>query len=600
MPPKTINAIFIENARRYPEEIIVRYKPEKGGDYADLTWGELADAALSFAAGLSKLGIVPGDRLAILAFNRLEWIVADLGTLIAGGVDVPIYHTNTAEQCRFILNDAGVRFAVVEDAVQLEKVISCIDALPDLERIILMDGAVPEEDPRVMTLSAVIDMGKDAGADLCRAMEEKALAMPADRLATIVYTSGTTGPPKGCMVSHGNAGYVLESIDRMHGIESGGNLSLLVLPLSHFYPRVSGYYFNLFKNIPLAIAGSIDTLGADIQAVRPTYFCCVPRILEKVYARIAGTARQGGWLSRSVFNLAVNIGKARVACLRNGWQVPLLLRLEFGLADALVFAKIRQRLGGRLNFAVSAGAPLSAEVGEFIHSIGIRVIEFYGLSETLGGTMTTLDACRYGTVGKAMPGFEVRMADDGEILLRGNNFLGYWHRPEKTAEVLVDGWCRTGDVGAWEDGYLKITDRKKDLIITSGGKNISPQNLENLIINRIPLVSNAMVYGDGKKYLTILLTLDPVETEGWAGKNGMAWDDYADLTQSDEVHRLIQKAMDTVNTGLARYETLKKFVVLPREFSMEEGEMTPTLKLKRKAVRERYRDRMEALYESDF
>ncbi|MBI9086245.1 MAG: long-chain fatty acid--CoA ligase [Desulfobacterales bacterium] len=600
MTPKTINAIFIENARQFPDDVIVRYKQEKGGDFVDLTWAGLAEAALSFAAGLSRLGLVAGDRLAILAFNRIEWIVADLGTLLAGGVDVPIYHTNTAEQCRYVLGDAGVRFVVVEDEVQLEKVLAFAHALPDLERIIVMEGAVPENDPRVMTFGAVVDLGKGAEAALFQTIEEKALGASPESLATIVYTSGTTGPPKGCMVSHGNAGFVLDSIDRMHKIESRGNLSLLVLPLSHFYPRVSGYYFNLFKNIPLAIGESIDTLGADIQAVRPTYFCCVPRILEKVYARIAGTARSGGWLSRAIFNFAMKAGKARVACLRIGWQVPLLLQLELGIADALVFTKIRKRLGGRLSFAVSAGAPLSAEVGEFIHSIGIRVIEFYGLSETLGGTMTTLDACRYGTVGKAMPGFEVSLAEDGEILLRGNNFMGYWNHPEKTAEAIVDGWCRTGDIGAWENGYLKITDRKKDLIITSGGKNISPQNLENLVINRIPLVSNAMVYGDSKKYLTVLLTLDPAEVEAFAKKKELAWDSYEALTQSPEIRAAVLKDMDQINAGLAQYETMKKFFILPREFSLEEDEVTPTLKLKRKAVQKKYRDRMEALYESDF
>ena len=596
----TINAIFIENARQFHDQVIVRYKGAKGGDFTDMTWGELSEASLWFAAGLWRLGLAAGDRLAILAFNRIEWIVTDLGTLLAGGVDVPIYHTNTAEQCRYILDDAGARFVVVEDTMQLEKVLSVAHGLPDLERIIVMAGEASESDPRVMTFEAVVDLGKGAGAALFESIEKTALEVSPESLATIVYTSGTTGPPKGCMVSHGNAGFVLESIDRMHRIASRANLSLLVLPLSHFYPRVSGYYFNLFKNIPLAIAESIDTLGADIQAVRPTYFCCVPRILEKVYARIAGTARQSGWLRRAVFNLAVNIGKARVACLRAGRPVPLLLHLEFGLAEALVFGKIRNRLGGRLSFAVSAGAPLSAEVGEFIHSIGIRVIEFYGLSETLGGTMTTLEACRYGTVGKAMPGFEVSLAEDGEILLRGNNFMGYWHNPEKTAEVIIDGWCHTGDIGAWENGYLKITDRKKDLIITSGGKNISPQNLENLVINRIPLVSNAMIYGDAKKYLTVLLTLDPVETEAWAKAQGIAWDDYEALTQSPEIRAAVLKAMDQINAGLARYETMKKFVILPREFSLEEGEVTPTLKLKRKAVKEIYRDRMEALYESDF
>ena len=593
---QTINRIFLENARQFPDDVIIRYKCEKGGDFSDMTWRELASLVAAFAAGLQDLGIAPGDRLAILAFNRLEWILADLRTLLAGGVDVPIYHTSTAEQCQYVLHDAGARIVVVEDAAQIEKVLSCSDGLPALERIILMDGLSPVTDPRIMVFEAVLAAGKAAGASRRQAIEEAALAVGPEQLATIVYTSGTTGPPKGCMVSHGNAGFVLASIDRMHAIESRTNLSLLVLPLSHFYPRVSGYYFNLYKNIPLAIGESIDTLAADIQAIRPTYFCCVPRILEKVSARITGAAQQGGWLRRFIFNRAVTAGMIKVACQRMRLPVPLILFWRYRLAKALVLDKVRQRLGGRLDFVVSAGAPLSADVGEFIHSIGIRVIEFYGLTETLGGTMTTLDACRYGTVGKAMPGFEVDLADDGEILIRGNNFMGYWNNPEKTAEVLENGWCLTGDVGCWEDGYLKITDRKKDLIITSGGKNISPQNLENLIINKIPMVSNAMVYGDAKKYLTVLLTLDPVATEAFAEARGLHWDTLADLTGHPDIHQAIQEAMDGVNTDLARYETLKKFEILPREFSLEEGEVTPTLKLKRAVVRDKYRDRMEALY----
>ncbi|MFH1981032.1 MAG: AMP-binding protein [Pseudomonadota bacterium] len=292
--PHTINRIFIENAGQFSDDVIIHWKPARGGAYEEMTWGALADAAFGFAAGLEDLGLAPGDRLAIIAFNRLEWIIADLGALLAGGVDVPIYHTSTAEQCRYVLHDAGARFVVVEDAAQLEKVLSSADGLPALERIILMDGPSPVEDPRVLTFEAVLAAGTAAGSSRRRAITDSALAVRPEQLATLVYTSGTTGPPKGCMVSHGNAGFVLASIDQMHAIESRTNISLLVLPLSHFYPRVSGYYFNLYKNIPLAIGESIDTLAADIQAIRPTYFCCVPRILEKVSARITGAAGQGG------------------------------------------------------------------------------------------------------------------------------------------------------------------------------------------------------------------------------------------------------------------------------------------------------------------
>ena len=290
----------------------------------------------------------------------------------------------------------------------------------------------------------------------------------------------------------------------------------MILPISHFYPRVSGYYYNLFNNIPFAIAESLDTLAANMLEVHPTYFTSVPRIFEKVYARITASASAGSPVKRLLFRWAVSVGRRRSRLLNGHKPLPAALRLQFAVADALVFKKIRAALGGRLTFALSAGAPLSAEVGEFIHSVGIQVLEFYGLTETVGGTMTTFDACRYGTVGRSMPGFEVKIAPDGEILMRGNNFLGYHNRPDLTDQTIREGWCYTGDIGKWdEDGYLVITDRKKDLIITSGGKNISPANIENLL-KQIPLVSMPMVYGDNKNYLTAIVTLDRAETEAFA------------------------------------------------------------------------------------
>jgi long-chain acyl-CoA synthetase len=322
----------------------------------------------------------------------------------------------------------------------------------------------------------------------------------------------------------------------------------------------------------------------------------VPRIFEKVHARIVSSAEKGPRLRRSIFQWAVKIGRERSRAI-NARQTPgTMLALKFGLADRLVFRKIRDLLGGRIWFAVSAGAPLSAEVGEFIQSMGIRVLEFYALTETITGTMTTFDECRFGTVGKPMPSCEVKLAEDGEIIVRGNNFMGYYDRPELTAELIRDGWVYTGDVGRWDsDGFLIITDRKKDLIITSGGKNIAPQNIENML-KRIPLVSLPMVYGDKKNYLTALITLDRAETEALAKDRGWQYPTYEDLTRSPEIQALIGKGVDRVNQELARYETIKKFVILPREFTQEDGEITPTLKLKRKPISEKHRSLLDSLY----
>ncbi len=448
-----------------------------------------------------------------------------------------------------------------------------------------------------MTFAELLEKGASGGAKLRAEVDRRTGAVKSDDPATIVYTSGTTGPPKGCTLSHSNAVFVLDSIKEIIHIDGRSNLSLMILPISHFYPRVSGYYYNIYSNIPFAIAESIDTLAMNMMETSPTYFTSVPRIFEKVYARITAAASGGSAVKRLLFRWAVSVGRRRSRLLNGHERVPALLRFRFAVADALVFKKIRALLGGRLTFALSAGAPLSAEVGEFIHSIGVQVLEFYGLTETVGGTMTTFEACRYGTVGRPMPGFEVKIAEDGEILIRGNNFLGYHNKAELTADTIRGGWCYTGDIGTWDvDGYLVITDRKKDLIITSGGKNISPANIENLL-KQIRLVSLPMVYGNNKNYLTALITLDKNETEFFAQQHGIPYASFEELTGRPEIMEVIQKGVDATNRELAKFETIKKFIVLPREFSQEEGEITPTLKVKRKVITEKYRDLLASLYE---
>ena len=592
---KTLVETFMEHARRFPDTTIIKYKKEKGGPYVDVSWHELKALVVSFARGLMQLGIRPGDRVAILSYNRLEWIVADLGTMLVGGVDVPIYHTNTAEQCAYIIGDSGARFAVVEDTTQLAKIFEGGEGVGTLSGIILIKGEPPEGQEKVVSYRDLLDPA--IHKDSRETFEEQIDGRTLDDLATIVYTSGTTGPPKGCMISHRNIAAVLDSIHQIFDIEPEANLSLMILPLSHLYPRVSGYYYNISANIPLAIGESLETLAQNMVEVRPTYFTSVPRIFEKVYDRIHHAAGKGSKLKRALFNWAVQVGRARSRTVLAHESVSPFLAVKFRVADALVFGKIRNVLGGRLCFAVSAGAPLSAEVGEFIHSMGIQVFEFYALTETISGTMTTSEHCRFGTVGKPMPGTEVKLEPDGEILIRGNNFMGYYNKPELTEEVPKDGWCHTGDVGRWDsDGFLVITDRKKDLIITSGGKNISPQNIENLL-KRIPCVSIPMVYGDGRNYLTALLTLDRAETTALAEEKGIAYTTYGELVTSPEITRIVQEGIDTINAGLARFETIKKFVIVPEEFSQEAGEITPTLKLRRKEVIRTYGHLLEALYE---
>lgn len=599
MDNRTLINIFTDHARGFHSDIIVRHKPEKGRRYVDVSWNELSDLVQAFASGLIELGLAPGDHLAILSANRLEWIVADLGVMMAGGVSVPIYHTNTPEQCEYILRDAAIKYLVVEDLVQLYKVQLKLEALPDLKAIILIEGSPPQGLTRIISHEEMIETGHKALQRTGEELELRMQQLSPQNLATVVYTSGTTGPPKGCMISHGNIMFVLNSTDTIINIDKTSNLSLLILPMSHFFPRVSGCFYNIYKAIPLALVESADTIGPNMVEARPTYFCSVPRIFEKVYARIVNAVAKKNWVQRRLFGWAVSTGRKRAAAERGKAPWPPALRLQMALADKLVLGKIRDSLGGRISFALSAGAPLSANIGEFINALGIKVIEFYGLTETIGGTMTTLEEVKYGTVGKAMPGFEVRMAADGEILIKGNNFMGYLNRPDLTAEVIKDGWCFTGDVGRMDDeGFLMITDRKKDLIITSGGKNIAPQNLENML-KQIPLVANAMVFGDRQKYLTALITLDRAETEQTASEKGITYAEYGELTERPEIKTLIQEGLDQVNSKLAKYETIKKFAVLPEDFTPERGEVTPTLKVKRKVIVEKYRDLLESLYESD-
>jgi long-chain acyl-CoA synthetase len=577
-----------------PDRTIIKYKRAKGEPYGDLTWSVLQGMVLSFAAGLIRMGLNPGDRVCILSFNRLEWIVADLGIMTAGGVNVPIYHTNTAEQCAYIMDDSGAAIVVAENTEQLSKITGMNRTSVSRPQIVLIEGETDGQG--VITYASLIESGRMAMAELSREIDQRKRGVQLDDLATIVYTSGTTGPPKGCMMSYRNISHVLSSIDSLIRIDARKSLCLMILPLSHFYPRISGYYYNIYKNVPLALAESIDALAKNMSEVSPTYFCGVPRIFEKVYGRIAGTAEKGSPVQRLVFRWAVQAGRMRSRLINGHKPLSLLLKLACKAANRLVFNRIRTALGGRLEFAVSAGAPLSAEVGEFIHSIGVQVIEFYGLSETIGGTMTTFEECRYGTVGKAMPGFEVKLAPDGEILIKGNNFLGYHNRPDLTAESMQDGWFLTGDVGRWdEDGFLIITDRKKDLIITSGGKNISPQNIENSL-KISPYIEQAAVIGDNRNYLTALIVPAFLDLEKWALENGIRTVSRKDLINRAEVNALFDVEIRKQTIHLGRVEQIRKFILFDEEWSQETDELTPTLKLKRNVINKKFAKEIEAMY----
>jgi long-chain acyl-CoA synthetase len=560
---------------------------------------EIFERIRDVSLGLGALGVASGDRVAIVSESRPDWVIADLAVMSAGAVTVPVYPTLSSAQVRYILNDAGAKAAIVSTRLQLEKIQEVRHKLPSLEAVILMDGWQPSDSPSVISLEAVADRGHarltgEWGAG--REFRDRARAVRPDQVATIIYTSGTTGEPKGVMLTHANivsnvkAGAVVLKL-------SQGDVALSFLPLSHSFERTVSFIY-LLSGVTVVFAESFDTIGRDLARVRPTLITGVPRVFEKLHDRILdkGKAEQG--IKGSIFSWAVGAGAARGEAELRGRTVGVLGSLQCSVADRLVFAKIREGLGGRIRYLVSGSAPLAGEIAEFFQGIGLPVIEGYGLTETSPIlTVNPPDAPRVGTVGRALPGVELRIADDGEILARGPNIMrGYYNKPEATAEAVKDGWFHTGDIGTIDDdGYLRITDRKKDLLVTSGGKKIAPQPIE-AVIKRNPLVAEAVLLGDRRKYAAALIVPNFPALERRLKDLGRSPSPRSELVTRADVLALYQEIIDALNRDLSQFERIKKIALLPVEFSVESGELTPTLKVKRKVIEERWRAQIEALY----
>jgi long-chain acyl-CoA synthetase len=555
----------------------------------------IRDVSLGFGA----LGIAAGDRVAIVSESRPEWLIADLGILTAGGVTVPIYPTLSAVQAGYILNDSAAKAAVVSSREQLEKIQKVRHQLPSLSAVILIEGWTSADSPSVMSFEGLAERGHQRmtgewGAG--REFREAARRIPADSLATIIYTSGTTGEPKGVMLSHANLVSNMKAGADVLQL-SHEDVALSFLPLSHGFERMVAYIY-LFSGVTVAFAESLDTIGRDIAAVRPTLLTGVPRVFEKLHTRIMekGLAEPG--VKGTIFRWAVGAGAARGHAELRGRSAGLVARFQAAVADRLVFTKIRQNLGDRVRYLVSGSAPLPANIAEFFQGVGLPIIEGYGLTETAPIlTVNPPDAPRVGTVGKALPGVELRIADDGEILARGPNIMsGYHNKPEATADALKDGWFHTGDIGTIDaEGYLTITDRKKDLLVTSGGKKIAPQPLE-ATLKRSPLVAEAVLLGDRRRYAAVLIVPEFAALERRLKELGRPPATRAELARRADVLALYQELVDALNRELAQFERIKKLAVLSTEFSIDSGELTPTLKVKRKVVEERYRDTIEELY----
>ena len=595
----TLAALPFHFSGRHPKAALMG---RCSGDGIDaLSSSELFDRIRDVSLGLGGLGVEAGARVAILSDSRPEWVIADLATLTAGAVTVPIYPTLPAAQVRYILADSGASVAVAADEEQAAKVRAVWPELPDLRALVVMDpGDAPDDGGAAggeeLSLDALVARGHQrliTEDGLGRRYKETATGISPDQLATIIYTSGTTGEPKGVMLTHGN---VATNIMDAGGVVrlTDADEALSFLPLSHAFERavVSLYLYN---GVTVTFAESLETIARDLQRVRPTVMTGVPRVYEKLHARIHEAVAAGPALRRRLFHWAVGVGLARARATIEGRPVPLPVRLQFPLADRLVLSKIRGRLGGRIRFLVSGSAPLLVSVEEFLFAIGAPVVEGYGLTETAPTlTVNPLERPKPGTVGPAIPNVELRIADDGEVLARGPNVMqGYYGKPEATAEVLRDGWFHTGDIGSLdEDGYLTITDRKKELLVTAGGKNVAPSPVE-AALKRSPLVAEAVLLGDRRPYIAALLVPDFAALAARLPAEGTSREE---VCERADVVQLFEEGIADVNATLPRYEQIKRFKLLPAEFSVATGELTPTLKVKRRVVAERWGEAIEGLY----
>ncbi len=573
------------------------YLVRTDGQWKPMTWKEADERVDRIAAGLVELGIRPGDVVSILGRTCLEWALCDLAVLRAGGVSVGIYPTLIGEQCAYILENSATRWLFLEDAHQADKLSPFFDKLPSLDRPILWEP--PEGEHDFMCLKDLEERGSPAletNPGLTLGTEEK--IQPED-VAVLIYTSGTTGPPKGAMLTHRNVMAELEMLDTL-GATDHRDVMMFFLPLAHVGERIPGHYSRIYRGVSAAFVEDFSRILDDMREIRPTVFGSVPRIFEKAYARVRSEVDQASPLAKRVFQWAERVGRAASRLEQAGRPLPVSLRLQRALADRLVFRRIREIFGGRVRYFLSSSAPISLEIIEFFDAAGMRILEAWGQTEvSCFATINLEDDYRLGSVGKALPGTELRIAEDGEILVRGAIvFKGYLNQPELTAETLTeDGWIRTGDLGRLDqDGFLWITGRKKEIIITAGGKNVTPANIENLLKDH-PLIDQALVHGDRRKYLTALLGLDPENLEAWAAEKGIGYTSYEAILDNPALLDVVQVIVDEVNRHFARYETIKRFALLPRLLDVEKGELTPTMKIRRRIIEERFKDLLDSLYD---
>ncbi len=591
---ETLSQLFLNTIKSYPKDDLLLSKKE--GKYVPISTEEFADRVKCFSLGLRDLGLEAGDKLIILSENRPEWVISDVANLCLGGITVPIYTSLIPEQIKYIIDDSDAKIVVVSDQSQWQKIEAIKSELTKITSYITCLSEAPEG---VLTFAQVLERGRKMDKQNPGLFEKMALEVKPDAIASIIYTSGTTGPPKGVMLTHSNIFSNVKTCSSLLPFKNTDTV-LSFLPLSHILERM-GMFVYLYNGMSIGFAESIDTLGENLLEVRPHIMVNVPRVLEKIYAKVIDNVQVSSSLKRKIFFWALKVGKKYGRKKILNQPISKLLQFKRNLANKLVFSKVYAKTGGRVRFFLCGGAPLSKDIGEFFYAIGLTIIEGYGLTETSPViTANTFENLKFGTVGKPIPGVDVRIDEDGEILTKGPHVMnGYYKKEAASREVFEGGWFHTGDIGHFdEEGFLVITDRKKDIIVTSGGKNVAPQPIEG-ILNLNPYISTALVIGDSRKFISALVVPDFEKLEEYAKQNNISFEDHCDLVKKEEIVKFIQEQVDRSAPNLASYEKVKKIALLDKEFEIEKGEITPTLKVKRNIVEEKYKSIIDAMYRED-
>ena len=591
---KNLAEMFFSTAEKYADKTAYMYKPQE--KYLTLGYKEAGEIAKKIAGGLATLKVKKGDKVAILSPNRFEWALSDFAILSLGAVSVPVYPSLLAEHIKYIVRDSESVVLICSDLEQYKKVEKIRNSCPNLSKIIVLDEK--EKNENYLTFQQLIDLGSKFIAENKAFPQSIISDIKPNDMATIIYTSGTTGEPKGAMLTHANFITNVEgSLTHIHVDEN--DLFLSFLPLSHVFERMAGHFLVNYRGATLAYAVSIDTVAENMGEVHPTIMTSVPRLYEKIYARILENVEAGSPVKRKIFYWALGIGRQYINKVMKKEPIPGGLKFKRSLAFKLVFSKLADRVGGNMRFFISGGAPLAREIAEFFGAAGLIIYEGYGLTETSPViAVNKPDLFKFGTVGPIIPGVEVKIEDDGEIITRGPHVMkGYFKKEEETREAIdADGWFHTGDIGFIDDdGCLTITDRKKNILVTSGGKNIAPQPIENKLVT-CKYIEQAVIIGDQKRFCTAVIVPAFEPLEKWALENNISFESPSALAKLPEIKTLIKSDIDSVNDDLASYETIKDFILADKPFSIETGELTPSLKVKRKIVMEKFKEQIEGMY----